>query len=304
MSTENSAMSEPISPVPAESEVQPEAQNEAPLVPQAELETQTQGEPEPTTETTSTLPISELRPKMQLTGTVKRIELFGAFVDVGVGVDGLLHISQIQEEPVKNVNDVLSESQEVTVWVRNVDAERGRIDLTMIEPPGMYWSEIRVGQVLTGKVVRVEKFGAFIDVGAERPGMVHVSELSSGYVGAPGDVVKVGEEVQAKVIKVNSRKKQIDLSIKALEMPAVKEQQASEDDDKVPTAMELALRRALQGSDEGEFPALERALKSEEKGKGGKGGKQAKREKRTDKHRQEQEALLSRTLAGSSERNG
>ncbi len=231
------------------------------------------------------LSISDLKPKMELRGKVKKIELYGAFVDVGVGTDGLLHISQLSTERVKNVTDVVKEGDEITVWVRNVDQAQGRIDLTTIRPPGMMWNEIQVGQVLTGKVVRVEKFGAFVDVGAERPGMVHVSELASGYVNSPTEVVKVGDEVQVKVIKVNGKKKQIDLSIKALEEP-VATATADDDDENVPTAMELALRRALQGTEMAE--ELEVAKKTP---------KQPRREKqRSDKRRQEQEELLSRTL--------
>lgn len=253
---------------------------------------------EPETSTTTATSINDLKPKMELRGKVKRIELFGAFVDVGVGVDGLVHISQLQEEPVNNVKDVLSEGDEVTVYVRKVDTNQGRIDLTLLKPPGMLWNELQVGQVLTGTVVRVEKFGAFIEVGAERPGMVHVSELSSGYVGAPQDVVKVGDEVQVKVIKVNSRKKQIDLSIKALEMPAAPVKEAEEDDDKVPTAMELALRRALLNSDGDEFPALQRVIEGADSSRDARGRKHGKRDKQRamDKRRQQQEELLSRTL--------
>jgi small subunit ribosomal protein S1 len=231
------------------------------------------------------LSITDLKPKMELRGKVKKIELYGAFVDIGVGHDGLLHISQLSAERVKNVNDVVKEGDEVAVWVRNVDQATGRIDLTMIRPLDVSWNELQVGQVLTGKVVRVEKFGAFIDVGAERPGMVHVSELASGYVSSPTEVVKVGDEVQVKVIKVNSKKKQIDLSIKALEepVPAI----SNEPEEKVPTAMELALRRAMQGTEMAvEFEAARKA------------SKQPRREKRAgnDKRRQQQEEILSRTL--------
>src|SRR5215831_7228115 len=229
--------------------------------------------------TLPSLSLTDLKPKMELRGKVKKIELFGAFVDVGVGRDGLLHISQLSTERVKNVNDVVREDDEITVWVRNVDVDQGRIDLTMIPPLGLAWNEIQVGQVYTGKVVRVEKFGAFVEIGAERPGMVHVSEMASGRIDSPSEVVKMGDEVQAKVIKVNSKKKQIDLSMKALEEPV--EVPKEEADEKVPTAMELALRRAMQGTQMGEEFAARKA---------------AKREKRQDKRRQQQEEILSRTL--------
>jgi len=231
------------------------------------------------------LSIKDLKPKMELPGKVKKVELYGAFVDVGVGTDGLLHISQLSTEHVKNVNDVVKEGDEVTVWVRNVDQEHGRIDLTMIRPAGMMWNEVKVGQVLTGKVVRIEKFGAFVDVGAERPGMVHVSELSNGYVNSPTEVVKVGDEVQVKVIKVNAKKKQIDLSIKALEEPVHVATQ-DDNDENVPTAMELALRRAMQGTEMAEEYEASHSK-----------AKPSRRDKRGDKqHRQQQEELLSRTL--------
>jgi len=236
-------------------------------------------------EATPVQSIQDLKPKMELRGKVKKIELYGAFVDLGIGTDGLLHISQLGNQQVKNVNDVVKEGDEVTVWVRNVDVDRGRIDLTMIQPPAHTWNEVQQGQVLNGTVVRVEKFGAFVDVGAERPGMVHVSEMANGYVGSPEEVVKVGQEIQVKVIKVNAKKKQIDLSMKALEEPVTMPKE--DDNEEVPTAMELALRQAMRGTDMAEeFEATH------------KQAKQPRRDKRAaaNKHRQQQDELLSRTL--------
>jgi len=88
----------------------------------------------------------------------------------------------------------------------------------------MEWGEIQPEMVVKGKVVRLETYGAFVDFGAERPGMVHVSELTRGYVKTPGEVVKEGDEIEAVVLEVNRKKKQIRLSMKAL-MPEIVEEE-------------------------------------------------------------------------------
>ncbi|NDJ77894.1 MAG: S1 RNA-binding domain-containing protein [Chloroflexi bacterium] len=236
-----------------------------------------------TTENTAPQTIEDIAPKMELTGVVKKIELYGALVDVGIGRPGLLHISQLSEGHVKNVTDVLNEGDQVTVWVKDLDRKKGRINLTMLQPPDVTWNDIAENNVYTGKVVRVEKFGAFVDIGAERPGLVHVSELAKGYVGDPSEVVKVDDEIEVKVIGVNRRKKQIDLSVRALEEPAAMIAAASdEEEEEVPTAMEFALRMALEGSDM-EMP--ERSSKPDKK-----------RKKKKNKRRNDQEDIFARTL--------
>lgn len=202
-----------------------------------------------TTDNSAPISIDDLTPKMQLEGTVKKIELFGALVDIGVGRPGLLHISQLSDKHVKNVTDVLNEGDRVTVWVQEIDRARGRISLTMLKPPSVSWDEITVGSVFTGKVVRVEKFGVFVDFGAERPGLVHISELAKGYVGDPSEVVQLDDSIEVKVIGVNRRKKQIDLSVRALEEPAQAAYADDEPEENLPTAMELALRQALEKAD-------------------------------------------------------
>ena len=193
--------------------------------------------------------MNDLATGMELKGRVKRIELFGAFVDIGVGHDGLLHISQLGRPNVRNVEDVVKVGEEITVYVLRVEPDTGRIALSLVKPPAMPWEDIKEGSVVTGTVVRLEKFGVFVEIGAERPGMIHVSELASGYVNSPSDVVKVGDEVKAQVIKVNRKKRRIDLSLKALEAPPepVKVPE-DETDERVPTAMELALRRAMEAN--------------------------------------------------------
>jgi len=198
--------------------------------------------------------IEEIQVKDKLKARVKQIELAGAILDIGIGHDALLHISQIRKKRVNNVRDVLEEGQEVTVWVKDIDADRNFVNVTMIKPPEISWEEVQVGQDYEGKVIRLEKFGAFVDIGAERPGLVHVSELSTEYVKSPQDVVARGEDVNVKVIGVDKEKRQIDLSMKALMEPApvVQKRATEEPDEELPTAMAVALQRALGESAEEE----------------------------------------------------
>ena len=161
-----------------------------------------------------------LEPKTKLSGKVLKTTLAGALVDVGQNIPGVIHISQLSKDPVNKVEDVVKEGQTIDVWVRRV--KKDRIELTMIEPLALEWKEIEPDMVVKGKVVRLEAYGAFVDIGAERPGMVHVSELAHGYVKTPNEIVKEGDEVEAKVLDVNRKKKQIKLSMKALE-PEIEE---------------------------------------------------------------------------------
>jgi ribosomal protein S1 len=219
--------------------------------------------------------LEDLKRKMKLAGKVKKVELFGAFVDIGVGRDGLVHISAMSRQPVNRVEDVVKEGDDVTVWVRRVDSQAGRIDLTMIEPAGLDWDEIRANQVFTGKVVKLERFGAFVDIGAERPGLVHISELATYRVEEVSEIVKMGQEVEVKVLAVDPRKKQIKLSMKALDVTVPDEEEESQE---APlTAMQIAMQRAMAR---------------------GKPRDAARRERDRDRDRTEQEDILSRTLAG------
>lgn len=174
-----------------------------------------------TAEATMTAPASALEPKSKLTGKVVKTTLAGALVDIGQDLPGVIHISQLQKEHVNKVEDVVKVGQTVDVWVRRI--KKDRIELTMIEPLGMEWSEIKPDKIVKGKVVRLEPYGAFVDFGAERPGLVHVSEMSRGYIKNPAEVVKEGDEVEAVVLDVNRKKKQIRLSMKSLQ-PEVTEE--------------------------------------------------------------------------------
>ncbi len=188
--------------------------------------------------------LADLRPKMPIRGRVTKIELFGAFIDVGAEVPGLVHISNLKRGHVNRVEDVLQEGQEVEAWVLAVNPEQKQLLLTLVRPVELPWRKIKQGMVVEGKVVRLESFGAFVDIGAERPGLVHVSELSSGYISHPSDAVAVGETVKVKILEVDRRKRQIRLSIKAVEAEEALEVEP-EEEEPIPTAMEVALRKAL-----------------------------------------------------------
>lgn len=172
---------------------------------------------------------SEVKQKMHFTGKVVKIRLAGAVIDIGQDKPAVLHISQIvspDNQPIKRVEDVLKEGQEIEVWVKKIARkdEEERIELTMIKPLDLEWREIKEGMTVKGKVVRLEKFGAFVEIGAERPGLVHISEMAHGYVREPSDILKTGDEIEAQVIDFNRHKRQIKLSIKALQPEPVKEE--------------------------------------------------------------------------------
>jgi small subunit ribosomal protein S1 len=211
---------------------------------------------EPESAVTDVSSMSDLKPKMKLTGKVERLEIYGAFVDLGVGTSAILHISKLGKR-VNRISDILSVGDEVSVWVESVDADKGQITVTMQEPLAVEWTDLKVGQQYTGTVTRLEKFGAFVDIGAEKEGLVHVSELNHDYVKHPSEAVSVGEEIQVMVLGFSKRKRRIDLSRKALlETPetelAIGSEELEEDEEEValPTAMEIALRRAMANGDD------------------------------------------------------
>lgn len=164
-------------------------------------------------------PTGEVMLKEQFKGKVVRTSLAGAVIDIGRDTPAVLHISQIlptnEGESVKRVEDVLQIGQEIDVWVKKVKGDR--VELTMVKPLGLEWREIKKDMTVKGTVVRLEKFGVFVEIGGERPGLVHISEMAHGYVRQPSDVVKEGDEIEAMVLEVNRRKKQIKLSMKALQ---------------------------------------------------------------------------------------
>jgi ribosomal protein S1 len=179
---------------------------------------------------------------MRLEGTVKETVMHGALVDIGLEMDGVVHISQLAPTHTNSVTDVVQPGDKVTVWITKVDKRQGRIGLTMVEPPDVEWRELAEGQVYTGAVTRIEPYGAFVDFGAERPGLLHVREMSTGYVRHPSDLVQIGKEIEVRILKLNRRKRRIDLTMSGLGDEMLDEYEPEEVSAK--TTMEIALQRA------------------------------------------------------------
>lgn len=188
--------------------------------------------------------IQDLQPKMKLQGVVTRTEIYGAFVNIGLEREGLIHISQLASKRVSKVTDKVKVGDKVTVWVTSVDPEQGRIGLTMIEPAAVEWSELHEGQIVKGKVVRLERYGAFVDLGAERPALLHVREMGP-YVKDPSEEVHVGQEVEVKILRLDPKKKQIDVTMNLEDASAAVE---AEEEEPLVSPIEYALRKAQEGA--------------------------------------------------------
>jgi predicted RNA-binding protein with RPS1 domain len=229
--------------------------------------------------------LSDLKRKDLLQGKVQRTELYGAFVDVGLGIDAILHVSQVPGG--SRIQDILKEGETINVWVDKVDPARNQLIITMMEPLAVEWSDLADGNIYTGTIKRLENFGAFVDIGAEKEGLVHVSEISHDYIRHPSQAISVGDEVQVKVLSYSKRKRRINLSMKALLAEPTKEVEdfieevfeLEEEPEEMPTAMEAAFRRA--SGDSGNKAAKKRG---EKKRRGGR--------RRNDYH----DDILERTL--------
>ena len=164
-------------------------------------------------------------------GKVARLTNFGAFIDLG-GVDGLVHVSEISYERVNKPADALKVGQEVKVKVLSVDAEKGRISLsikqTLPEPWEQVPEQVAEGDVREGTVKRLTSFGAFVEVLPGVEGLVHISQISHKHIATPNEVLTSGEKVQVKVLSVDAADHRLALSIKALqEKPAVEKKEAA-----------------------------------------------------------------------------
>ena len=153
-------------------------------------------------------------------GTVKNVTDFGAFIDIG-GADGLLHISEMSWGRVENPKKVFKVGDSVKTFIKEISGTKIALSLKFEDENPWKDADVKyaVGNEVTGKVARMTDFGAFIELEAGVDALLHVSQISKEHIEKPSDVLKVGDEVTAKVVDFNSEDKKISLSIKALLAP-------------------------------------------------------------------------------------
>jgi small subunit ribosomal protein S1 len=157
------------------------------------------------------------------TGRVTSVADFGAFVNID-GADGLVHLSEISWDRIQHPNEVLKVGQEVEVKVISVDRERKRIGLSIRQLQKDPWlkrvEDIKEGQLVEGTITHLTKFGAFARLSEDLEGLIHVSELSEQRIGHPKEVVKEGDQVTLRVIKIEPERRRIGLSLRKVDSPA------------------------------------------------------------------------------------
>lgn len=232
--------------------------------------------------------VRKLAVGQEVQGRVRRLADFGAFIDIGVGTDALVHVSELSQKRVNKPKDLLSVGDEVTAWIKSLDKERNRISLTLISPDTVTMRDLKTGQVVKGTITRIEKYGAFADIGVGYDGMIHVKEMAHGYVTQPSDVVSIGQEIEAEVLKVNRRRGQIDLSMRAVmpePEPEVVVVEAEEED------LEI---EEMEEEEVPELTAFEMAMAKAQKGQGKKG---RKRKKQWYDEMEDDDDFIGRTLS-------
>lgn len=154
-------------------------------------------------------------------GTIKNVTDFGAFIDLG-GADGLLHISEMSWGRVENPKKVFKAGEQIKVLIKDIQGEK--IALSLKFPEANPWAnaaeKYAAGNVVTGRVARMTDFGAFVELEPGVDALLHVSQISREHVDKPADVLKIGQEIEAKIVDFNEADHKISLSIKALAVPA------------------------------------------------------------------------------------
>ena len=169
----------------------------------------------------------------EVTGTIRNLTDFGAFIELENGVDGLIHISDLSWKKIKHPSEILKKKDEVKTIVLNIDKDNCRISLGVKQLEPDPWDDIAknysVGMDIEGTIIKITGFGAFAEFGDGLEGLIHITQLDSKNVSQPEKVVEVGQKIQAKIIKVDVSNKKIALSIKAykenLDLEAIKQEE-------------------------------------------------------------------------------
>ena len=170
---------------------------------------------------------------IEVIGTIRNLTDFGAFIELEDGVDGLIHISDLSWNKIKHPSETLKKKDEVKAMVLNIDKENCRISLGVKQLEPDPWDDIAknysIGMAVDGEIIKITGFGAFAEFGDGLEGLIHITQLGFENVSQPDQVVKVGQKIKAKIIKVDTSSKKIALSIKAfnenLDLEAIKEEQ-------------------------------------------------------------------------------
>ena len=187
----------------------------------------------------------------RMEGTVKNVTDFGAFVDLG-GVDGLLHISEMSWGRVENPKKVFKVGEKLEVMIKEIHDTK--VALSLKFPESNPWANaadnFAVGTVINGRVARMTDFGAFIELAPGVDALLHVSQIAKEHIEKPADVLKVGEEITAKVVDFNDEDKKISLSIKAMLAPEPKEEAVEENEDVVSVDIDAVIANEQETSEE------------------------------------------------------
>ncbi|MEY3895334.1 MAG: hypothetical protein RLZZ214_853 [Verrucomicrobiota bacterium] len=156
-----------------------------------------------------------------ITGPVRNLTAYGAFVELEEGIDGMIHVSDMSwTRKINHPSEVLKKNDEVEAIVLAIDKGNQRVSLGIKQTEGDPWSLIdsrfKVGDLVKGTVAKIASFGAFISLDGDIDGLIHISQLSEDHVEKVKDIIKVGEEIEARVIKVDKVERRIGLSIKAV----------------------------------------------------------------------------------------
>ena len=160
-----------------------------------------------------------------ISGAVRNLTPYGAFVALEEGIDGMIHVSDMSwTRKINHPSEVLKKGDVVEARVLNIDKENQRVSLGIKQLEDDPWetidSRFKVGDLVSGQVAKIASFGAFVSLDGDIDGLIHISQLSEEHVERVKDVIKVGDEIKARVIKVDKIERRIGLSVKAVNYDA------------------------------------------------------------------------------------